>query len=81
MDSVAVEHGLTPVKQYLEQQGCQVVDMTSDHQQQSGVCAVVITGADKNLMGIQTIVNNVPVISAEGLSPEDVYSRVKEFMH
>lgn len=81
MKSVAVEQGLTPVKQYLEQQGCQVVDMTTDKQQQQGVCAVVITGADKNLMGIQTIVNNVPVISADGLSPEDVYHRVSEFMH
>ncbi|WAH37274.1 YkuS family protein [Alicyclobacillus dauci] len=80
MKSVAVEEGLTPVKQYLEQQGCQVVDMRSDRQGQSGVCAVVITGADKNLMGIQTVVNNVPVISAEGLSPEDVYQRVKQFV-
>lgn len=81
MKSVAVEQGLTPVKQYLEQQGCQVVDMATDRQQQNGVCAVVITGADKNLMGIQTVVNNVPVISAEGLSPEDVYHRVKEYIH
>lgn len=80
MKSVAVEQGLTPVKQYLEQKGCQVVDMATDRKQQQGVCAVVITGADKNLMGIQTIVNNVPVISADGLSPEDVYDRVSEFI-
>lgn len=81
MKSVAVEQGLSPVKQYLQQQGCEVVDMASDRKQQSGVCAVVITGADKNLMGIQTVVNNVPVISADGLSPEDVYHRVKEYIH
>ncbi|EPZ53133.1 MULTISPECIES: YkuS family protein [Alicyclobacillus] len=82
MKSVAVEQGLTPVKQYLEERGCQVVDMTADQpQSQPGVCAIVITGADKNVMGIQTVVNNVPVISADGLTPEDVYHRVQEFIH
>ncbi|GMA63949.1 YkuS family protein [Alicyclobacillus fastidiosus] len=81
MKSVAVEQGLTPVKQYLEERGCQVVDMTADQHSQPGVCAIVITGADKNVMGIQTVVNNVPVISADGLSPEDVYDRVQEFIH
>jgi hypothetical protein len=81
MKSVAVEQGLTPVKQYLESQGCQVIEMAAEGKQQPGVCAVVITGADKNLMGIQTVVNNVPVISADGLSPEDVYHRVKEYIH
>ncbi|TDY46288.1 uncharacterized protein UPF0180 [Alicyclobacillus sacchari] len=80
MKSVAVEQGLTPVKEYLRQQGCQVVDMTGERQE-PGVCAVVITGSDKNIMGIQTVVNNVPVISADGLSPEDVYQRVKEYIH
>ncbi|MFD1673547.1 YkuS family protein [Alicyclobacillus fodiniaquatilis] len=81
MKSVAVEQGLTPVKQYLEQQGCQVIDMATNNQPQEGVCAIVITGADKNLMGIQTVLNNVPVISADGLSAEDVYNRVSQFIH
>jgi hypothetical protein len=80
LKSVAVEQGLSPVRQYLEQQGCSVVDMVSDRQGQDGICAVVITGADKNLMGMQTVVNNVPVISADGLTPEDVFDRVKEYM-
>lgn len=81
MRAVAVEQGLGPVKQYLEQQGCEVIDMTNGDQREPSVCAVVITGADKNVMGMQTIVNNVPVISADGLSPDDVYQRVRQFLH
>lgn len=81
MRSVAVEQGLGPVKQYLEQQGCQVVDMSNSSQEESNVCAIVLNGIDKNVMGIQTIVNNAPVISADGLTPDDVYQRVKQFLH
>ncbi|SIS84328.1 YkuS family protein [Alicyclobacillus vulcanalis] len=78
MKAVAVEPGLTPVKEYLQSQGCQVVDMSS-HMEPS-VGAVVITGLDKNLMGMQSAIQQVPVISADGLSPEDVYDRVKAFL-
>lgn len=81
MRSVAVEQGLGPVKQYLEQQGCQVVDMMTSSERQQNVCAVVINGGDKNVMGVQTVVNNAPVISADGLTPDDVYQRVKDFLH
>ena len=81
MKTVAVEEGLTPVRDYLESQGCQVVNLANGEDRQSGASVMVVTGMDKNLMGMQSIQQNIPVISAEGLSPEDVYNRVKSHLH
>ncbi len=81
MKTVAVEDGLTPVKEYLESQGCQVVNIENGEAKPSGASVIVVTGMDKNLMGMQSIQQNIPVISAEGLSPEDVYNRVRSHLH
>lgn len=78
MKTVAVEQGLTPVKQFLQSQGCQVVDLSNASEPANGASCMVVTGGDKNFMGIQSVTQNIPIISAEGLTPEDVYSRVKQ---
>lgn len=80
MKTVAVEQGLTPVKQYLSEQGCEVVDIQSNQSTTSGASVMVVTGADKDIMGMQSIVQNIPVISADGLSPEEVYHRVRNYL-
>jgi hypothetical protein len=77
--TVAVETGLKPVKSFLEQQGCQVVDMTSASSCKGAACAV-LTGGDQNLMGIETVEVDVPVINADGMSPEQVYQRVQNYL-
>ena len=81
MVTVAVEEGLGPVKEYLSQQGCQVVDIPNGEALAKGASVMVVTGGDKNIMGMQSVTQNIPVISAEGLSPEDVYNRVKNYLH
>jgi Uncharacterised protein family (UPF0180) len=78
MKTVAVERGLTPVKQYLQSQGCQVMDLLNAESSATGAACMVVTGGDKNMMGIQSVTQNIPVISADGLSPEDVFQRVKQ---
>ncbi|WP_067934741.1 YkuS family protein [Alicyclobacillus kakegawensis] len=81
MKTVAVEQGLGNVKDYFEAQGCQVVEL--DHAAVSapaGASVMVVTGGDNNLMGMQDIVADVPVVSAEGLSPEEVYRRVQNYL-
>lgn len=79
MNTVAVERGLDPVKSYLESQGCQVVEMDNANSNvNAAVCC--ITGADKNVMGMQDVVQNCPVVSCDGLSPEEVYNRVKSYI-
>ena len=81
MTKIAVERGLDPVKAYLESQGFQVVDMENASASVQDASVVCITGADKNVMGMEDVVVNAPVISCEGLSPEQVFERVQEYVH
>lgn len=80
MKTVAVEAGLTPVSEYLRQQGLQVVDMGNAEQPVRGAAVMVISGVDKNVMGMQDVVQDIPVISAEGMSPEQVYQQIKSHL-
>jgi len=66
---VAVEQSLTPVKEYLSKQGFDVVDL---NQQMNQVEAVVISGQDKDVMGMQDMNTKAAVINANGLTPEEV---------
>lgn len=81
MKTVAVEQGLQPVKEYLEQKGCQVVEMTNANTSVGNASVIVVTGGDENLMGMDDVISEVPVITANGLSPEQVYQRVERYIH
>lgn len=80
MAKVAVERGLDPVKNYLEQQGCQVVDMDTASSNVQDAACLCITGGDKDVMGMEDVVVDCPVVSCDGLSPEQVFSRVKSYI-
>lgn len=69
---VAVEANLTPVKEFLTSKGYQVVDVKAAQQNQ--VAAVVLSGGNQNLMGMQDVMVNAPVIDARGKTPEEVWS-------
>jgi hypothetical protein len=77
--TVAVEPALNQVRQYLEEKGYPCVDIR-DGQPQGPAAVIVQTGTDKNLMGMQDVVHDVPCISAAGLTPEQVYERVKQYL-
>lgn len=80
MKTVAVETGLQSVSDYLREQGVQVVTMENAEQSVGDAAVMVISGMDKNLMGMQDVVTAVPVISAEGMSPEQVYQQIKGYL-
>lgn len=73
---IAVEDNLRPFKEYLTAQGCRVIDVKAALEQT--VDAVVVSGSDDNLMGIQDIVIDAPVISAEGMTPKEVWQRIQD---
>ncbi|MBX5435900.1 MAG: YkuS family protein [Alicyclobacillaceae bacterium] len=81
MITVALEQGLQPVKEYLERQGCRCVELDEAGSQALGASVMVITGVDKNFMGMQDVQTDIPVVSADGLTPEEVYERVKRCVH
>jgi hypothetical protein len=79
---VAVEANLSPVREYLSRQGYQVDTLDANqlanlNQGQSNYSAVVISGADQNLMGIQNVAVNCPVINAHGLTPAEIHQRIQ----
>jgi hypothetical protein len=80
MKAVAVEHGLGPVKDYLQQQGIHVVEPQTDKAVPDEAAVMCVTGADQNIMGMEDVVLNIPIVSCDGLSPEQVYQRVRQYL-
>ncbi|MGD8191602.1 YkuS family protein [Brevibacillus ginsengisoli] len=76
MPKIAVEHSLTDLSKMLRANGFDVVELGNWQQQ---VDAVVITGQDENLMGIQgNLITGAPVINANGMSTMDVFHEVNQ---
>jgi len=71
---IAVEDSLTPVRKRLEAAGYEVVQLSA---RPEGVQAVVVNGMDDNLLGDQRIAVGVPVIDADGQSPDQVLECVR----
>jgi hypothetical protein len=79
---VAVEANLSPVREFLSRQGYQVDTLDANQlenlgQKQANYSAVVISGSDQNLMEIQNVVVNCPVINAHGMTPEEIHQRIQ----
>jgi malonyl CoA-acyl carrier protein transacylase len=73
MTRIAVEDSLTDVKQALQNEGLEVVGMNN-----ASECACcVISGQDKNVMGMANAATQASVINAQGLSANDVVNQVK----
>lgn len=73
---VALDSGLTPVKNYLTKQGCQIINLGEVNNQK--VDAVILSGMDKNIMGMEDIVIDAPVFSAEGMTPEEIWQDIQQ---
>jgi len=77
--TIAVEHNLTPVIDYLSEKGYKVegIDFGSEYRKNiDKYDAVVVTGMNKDFLGVQDVVSKIPVIDAKGLSAEQVYSQI-----
>lgn len=71
---VAVEDNLASVKDFLSAKGCQIIDVEKARNRQ--VDAVVISGMDENLLGMEDVTINAPVINAKGRTPEEVWNNI-----
>lgn len=67
---VAVESNLSRLIDVLETEGYEVVELESETL--DTVDAVVVSGADVNLMDMQDNLTDVPVINASGKSVEEI---------
>jgi hypothetical protein len=72
---VAVESDLTNVSDYLEEQGYQVIEFIHSDEivdELQDVDAIVISGMQENLLGMEDIETEALMIEASGLTPEEI---------
>jgi hypothetical protein len=67
---IAVEPNLSNVIELLETEGYEVVSL--DQSSFDAVDAIIVSGADINLMNMQDTVTDVPVINAAGKSAAEI---------
>ena len=73
---VAVEEGLEDVRQAIEDAGWEAVGL--EDAELDEVDAVVCTGMDDDFLGDESTLTEVPVISADGLSADEVVRRLAD---
>ncbi|PEB12867.1 hypothetical protein COL28_04915 [Bacillus thuringiensis] len=76
MARIGVENSLTDVQQALQQQGHEVVTLNSEQDAQGCDCCVV-TGQDSNVMGIADVSIKGSVITAHGLTTDEICQQVE----
>lgn len=80
MKKIGVERALTHVKDYLEHNDFNVEMLDESNKESQRALnkfdAIVVTGADANLMGMQNTMTRTPVINAQGKTAEDVYQEL-----
>lgn len=80
MQKIAVEQSLTPVREYLADKGFNVdsIDFGQEFtHQMDKYDALVVTGFNRNFLGVNDINTKAPVIDAKGMSPEQVYHELR----
>ncbi|NLY52324.1 MAG: YkuS family protein [Firmicutes bacterium] len=71
---IAVDDQMAGVKRALEERGYQVQDLSRGLDQ---AAAVVVSGLDTNVMGMQDIAVNAPVIDAAGRDIDEIVADVR----
>lgn len=79
--NIAVEKDLTNVSDYLSRQGFAVkrVDFSQKNAKDfiDGFDAVVVSGMDNNIMGIQDTVSAASIIEAKGMTPREIQMEIE----
>ncbi|MCE7794772.1 YkuS family protein [Salipaludibacillus sp. CUR1] len=77
MARVGVEPSLTDVEQALQACGYEVVSLQNE-EDAAGCDCCVVSGQQQNIMGIQETSTQASVISAQGLTADEVCERVDQ---
>lgn len=73
--TVAVARDLGPVGEELRRHGYRVIDW--DGGELEGVDALVVSGVDDDLTGVQTTNTRAPVVAAAGMSPAEIVTHLQ----
>lgn len=77
---VAVEQNLDNVREYLEKKGIKTERFSGSQlinaSNISKYDAIIVSGSNKDLLGIEDTSTKVPVIDATGMTPEQIYKNL-----
>ena len=77
---IGVEQSLSNVEDALKAKGYEVIQLRNEADaKKCDVC--VITGQDRDVMGISSPITAGPVIDANGLSADEITQRVDKYFH
>lgn len=74
---IAVDDQISGVRRALEEMGYQVQDLSEGCEQ---AAAVVVSGMDDNLMGVQDRLTDAPVIRAAGRDIDEIVADVRRIV-
>lgn len=77
---IAVSPVLSHIKEHLSEEGFDVITFENKNfaRLPGEVSAIVISGIDKNFLGMEDLQAQIPVINAEGRTPEEISMEIKE---
>lgn len=82
MKTIAVERDLSNISEYLKKQGYNIEEIDSHRKNIKdfidGFDAVIVTGIDGDIMGIQDTNAKTSIIEAKGMSPKDVQNELEK---
>jgi 5,10-methylene-tetrahydrofolate dehydrogenase/methenyl tetrahydrofolate cyclohydrolase len=80
MKKVGIEAPLSNVKRYLESRDCSVEVLDSSNKESQKALdrfdAIVVSGSDSNIMGMEDVLTTARVINASGKTEEEIYNDV-----
>jgi|GEM_PF-1950818 len=77
---IAVSPVLSHIKEHLSEEGFDIITFENKNfaRLPGEVSAIVISGLDKNFLGMEDLQAQIPVINAEGRTPEEISMEIKE---
>jgi hypothetical protein len=81
MKKVAIQKGLSPIKDYLCEEGYTVKEFTNRKKNAGNFLnrydSVVVTGENQNIMGVENTISSTPIIEATGMTGEEVKKQIE----
>ncbi len=82
MKNIAVQKGLTQIVNHLSDAGYKVFEFDTRQKGSKdfldGFDAVVLTGMNDNIMGVQVTNTKTPFIEARGLTPHEIQQEIEQ---
>lgn len=82
MKHVAIQKDLTPIKDYLQEKGYDVREFDGNAENALNefgeVDAIVITGSDNNILGMEDTSCRTSIINARGKKPEEIEDAINQ---